>query len=291
MRDLIRQALDRWHRAQRSEATPAELREALAVIPELCAALDAAARMGAWGRSGGDDASQGKAEQFARHLSHEIRNRLNLVQISLERASLVCDDARVGEALEPVRKALGHLAGVTEELRSVFDPAPAVPGASDRQPLKNVIEDVLAATRDLAEARGVALEMGDGVPDLEVDAPRMELILINLLNNALRHADPAKKAPRVHIECRRLDGEAACRVGVVDNGSGIPEALRERVFEEPASAGDGSAPRSGMGLAIVRQAVERNGGRVWLESEEGEGTAVYFTLPADPAPAGRPLAR
>ena len=291
MRDLIRQSLDRWQRAQRGEATPAEVREALAVIPELCAALDAAVRMGAWGRSGGDDGSMGKAEQFARHLSHEIRNRLNLVLISLERASLVCDDARVGEALEPVRKALGHLAGVTEELRSVFDPAPAVPAATDRQPLRKVIEDVLAATRHLAEARGVALEMGDGLPDLEVDAPRLELILVNLLNNALRHADPAKETPRVRIECRRLDGESACRVGVVDNGSGVPDGLRDRLFEEPAPAGDGSPPRSGMGLAIVRQAVERSGGRVWLESEEGEGTAVYFTLPAEPGPPEGPASR
>lgn len=46
-----------------------------------------------------------------------------------------------------------------------------------------------------------------------------------------------------------------------------------------------------MGLAIVRQAVERNGGRVWVESQEGEGTAVYFTLPAEPGPPEGPASR
>lgn len=295
MRDLVRRALDSWRRAQRPEASPAEIREALAVIPQLGAALDGVAWISSAVRGGGSGREPvGEAERFARHLSHELRNRLNLVQLSLERASVVCDDARVHEALEPVRKALGHLAGVTDELRSVFDPAPSVRDPSARQPLKTAIEDVLAATRDLAEARGVSLEVAGEPPDLEVDAVRLELILINLLNNALRHADPGKETRWVRIECRRLDGESACRIGIVDNGSGIPEGLRTGLFEEPARDGDGSPPRSGMGLAIVRQAVERDGGRVWIESEEGEGTAVYFTLPvpeASPGPAALPPRR
>lgn len=278
MEELIRQALGRWRTAQRPGATQEEVRAALGTIPELCAALDLASRTAA-AASAEETGSAGAAERFARHLSHEVRNRLNLVQISLERASLLSDDARVNEALEPVRKALGHLAGITDELRSIIDPAPAVAAADARLPLRKVVEDLLAASRHLAEERGVTLEVDGELPDLPVDAARVELILLNLLNNALRHADLGKDAPRVRIECRRLDGEAACRVGVVDNGSGIPDQLRDGLFQEPARDGDGSPPRSGMGLAIVRQAVERDGGRVWIESEEGKGTAVYFTLP------------
>jgi len=290
MRDLIQHALERWQTARRPEATREEVRMALEAVPELCAALDLAWRSSAVAFRE-DRNAPGEAERFARHLSHEVRNRLNLVQISLERATLVCDDSRVNDAFEPVRKALGHLAGITDELRSVFDPAPTVAEADARLPLRTVVEDLVAASRDLADEQGVELEVDGELPEVQVDAARVELILMNLLNNALRHADPAKETPRVRIECRRLDGETGCRIGVLDNGSGIPEGRRAGLFEDPGPAGDGWSPRSGMGLAIVRQAVERSGGRVWLESEEGKGTAVYFTLPADPGPAGPPRAR
>jgi signal transduction histidine kinase len=284
--ELVRRSLDRWQRAQRPGATPAEVQEALEVVPELCAALDASARLAAGTPASAEGGPGPEALRFARHLSHEIRNRLHLVEMSLERASLHYADAGFSSALDPVRKAVGHLAGITEELRTAFDPAPAAGAPLGRKPLRAVVEDALEMSRGMAEDGGVALEVDGELPEVEVDAARLELILINLLNNALRHADATKGERWVRIECRRLDGEAACRIGVVDNGSGIPEERRDGLFEEPGPDGDGSPPLSGMGLAIVRQAVERSGGRVWIESEEGAGTSVYFTLPAPGAAEG-----
>jgi len=263
-----------WQKAQRPEATRAELVGALSVIPALCSAVDAASR-----------SREADLDRLGRHLAHEVRNRLNLVESSLERAERLSGDDRVRDALEPVRSALANLVAVADDLHSAARPPEADGAPPTRAALRSVVDGVLAASRDLAEERGIRLEAGDGFPEVEVDAARLELVLINLLTNALRHGDPAKRDRHVRVECLPLDGGAGCRIGIHDNGTGIPAKLRARLFEEPASDGDGSPPRNGLGLAIVREAVERSGGRVWLESEEGVGTSVYFTLSeSDPGP-------
>jgi len=264
--ELIGRSLRLWRKAQKPEATRAELLEALAVIPELCSAL---------GASRLEEAEVGR---LGRHLAHEVRNRLNLVESSLEKAARLSGDDRVREALEPIRGTLANLVAVADDL-SAGAVTSHGDGAAARAPLRSVVEGVLAASRDLAEERGIRVETDGDLPDVEVDTCRLELVLINLLTNALRHGDPDKPDRFVRIECRPLDGQAGCRVGVRDNGVGIPEELRERLFQEPEPDGDGAPPRNGLGLAIVREAVERTGGRVWIESREGFGTAVYFTIP------------
>lgn len=266
MHELIGRSLRLWRKAQRPEATRAELLEALAVIPELCSAL---------GASRLDEAEVGR---LGRHLAHEVRNRLYLVESSLEKAARLSGDDRVRDALEPIRSTLANLVAVADDLS-----AGAVTSqgncAATRAPLRSVIEGVLAASRDLAEERGIRVEADGDLPDVEVDTGRLELVLINLLTNALRHGDDAKPERYVRLECRPADDGDGWRVGVRDNGVGIPDELRDRLFHEPEPDGDGAPPRNGMGLAIVREAVERTGGRVWIESREGHGTAVYFTIP------------
>jgi len=264
-----------WQKALRPEATRPELLEALSVVPALCSALDATGR----GREPDFD-------RLGRHLAHEVRNRLNLVESSLEKAARLAGGDGVREALEPVRSALAHLVAVADDLSAGAQPGEPAGPPTDRAPLRSLIEGVLVASRDLAEERGIRLEADGGFPEVLVDAARLELVLINLLTNALRHGDPGKRDRYVRLECCPDGDGGGLRIGVRDNGTGIPEELRDRLFEEPDSDGDGSAPRSGLGLTIVREAVERNGGRVWVESQQGLGTAVYFTLPEGGGPAG-----
>jgi signal transduction histidine kinase len=291
LQDLIDRSLRLWHRCHRPEATQAELVEALSVIPALAAALGAASAREDEARSAGERGVSQALQRFGRHLAHEVRNRLNLVEFSLDRAAILAGKPEVREALQPVRSALHNLAAVANDLLLANAGKDGDGDGGDgagRLSLRTVVQSLLDASRDLAGERRIALEVDGELPDVEVDGARVELVLVNLLTNALRHADPAKDPRFVRLECRRLgDGDEdgdGWRIAVRDNGVGIPAALRNRLFSEPEPGADGSPPKNGMGLAIVRQAVERSGGRVWLESDEGVGTTVYFTLPGGGEP-------
>jgi signal transduction histidine kinase len=129
-----------------------------------------------------------------------------------------------------------------------------------------------------ASERGVTFDChGDDDLIVLVDARRAVQVLTNLLGNAVTHMD----APGpVHITWERRGREAL--VQIVDRGAGIPAADLPRIFERfyrvdiSRSRATGGA---GLGLSIVHQLVTAHGGRVWAQSEEGQGSTFFFTLP------------
>ncbi len=205
------------------------------------------------------------------------------VELALAHAEARSRAPEVRDALEPVRRALRHLAAVADDLRAAALPAGSAASARvdvPRLPLRVVVEDLVFASRDLAEEEGVELQVDGELPAVEVDAARLELILVNLMSNAIHHADGGKPERWVRLAASAAgDGEEVLQISVRDNGVGTPAELRAGLFEDPPGAPDGTPPRNGMGLVIVRQAVERSGGRLWFETHEGVGTAVHFTLP------------
>jgi signal transduction histidine kinase len=100
--------------------------------------------------------------------------------------------------------------------------------------------------------------------------------LINLAANAIKYSDPGDQ-----VTVTVQEDEEEVTIGVVDTGPGIPPEAQERLFRKfyRVPGAEGVAEGSGLGLAISRQIVESHGGRIWVESEVGEGTAVYFALP------------
>jgi signal transduction histidine kinase len=119
-----------------------------------------------------------------------------------------------------------------------------------------------------------------------VDGRRIEQVVDNLLSNALKFTPPGGI---VRVRSERSGGQAL--LSVRDSGLGIPREEQERVFERfsrASSAVRDQVPGSGLGLAVCRMIVERHGGRIDLESQEGLGTTVWVRLPLDPAAAGSP---
>ncbi len=139
------------------------------------------------------------------------------------------------------------------------------------------MEETVSEVRGLAEEKGVRLEAQDTVPDVQVDATRVELALINLIGNAVKYSDPAKDNRWVRVNVQR-DDEGYWRISVSDNGVGIAPEMQSRVFDQFVRAHPEVAEGTGLGLAIAREAVEQMGGQIWLESEEGKGTTFYFTV-------------
>jgi two-component system phosphate regulon sensor histidine kinase PhoR len=109
------------------------------------------------------------------------------------------------------------------------------------------------------------------------DERALELLLMNLLDNALKYAKDGKK---VKIEVRGGESDIAIRVS--DKGPGIPAHERRRIFERfvRGSAGTEKQIRgSGIGLALVKHIAESHGGEAWVESEAGQGSTFVVTIP------------
>jgi signal transduction histidine kinase len=109
------------------------------------------------------------------------------------------------------------------------------------------------------------------------DKAKIRQVLINLLSNSAKFTPDGG---RLRVEAVRED--SWCRVSVIDNGIGIKKEDQEMLFK-PFSQLDSPLPRetggTGLGLAIARRIVEKHGGRIWVESEDGKGSRFSFTLP------------
>ncbi len=139
----------------------------------------------------------------------------------------------------------------------------------------------------LRRRQSLILEIPPSLPSLQADRDRVRQVILNLLNNAFKFTPDGGK---VKIEAGRE--HEWCRVSVIDNGIGIRREDQERIFE-PFCRLDSPLARertgTGLGLTLVKQIVERHGGRIWVESELDEGSRFTFTAPlatgAQPNPA------
>lgn len=146
--------------------------------------------------------------------------------------------------------------------------------------LRDIAQRSIDGIRGYADELGVTLDLATGAPaPVRGDADRLIQVVTNLLSNASKFS-PAGSTVRVSVDPEtRL-----ARLSVTDQGPGIPEAFRSRIFSKFAQA-DGSDTRAkggtGLGLAIAREIAERHGGRLWFESLPGEGATFHLDLPLD----------
>ena len=208
-------------------------------------------------------------DEFLATVSHELKTPLTAVRALAEilapeevgeeerrrfTALLAQEAARLSRLVEEI------LAYTRLEARPEEPPAPV--------DLEALAREALALSEPLARERGLRLEARLQPLRVRTHRDRALQVLLNLLANALRHA-----RSRVVLELRAEAGEARFRV--VDDGPGVPEALREHIFAPFQSYAGGT----GLGLAIARRLSEALGGRVFLE--DGEGGVFVFALPLE----------
>jgi len=192
-------------------------------------------------------------------LSDRTRERLGVIQAQIE---------RVGEI---VRKLLGH----TRRPKLNQEPLAFTALMADLQRLWAPTLATHHATFDYTAPAPCVLR---------VDRKQMEQIFINLVNNAV-DAMPEGGAIHLHVEPDPASSPASpsWQFTLRDEGTGIPAEHLSKVFK-PMFTTKPEGKGTGLGLPIVREIVRSHGGEVHIESEEGKGTAVVFTLPGEPVP-------
>ncbi len=236
--------------------------------------------------------------ELVANISHELRTPLASIR-------LLVDTLASDPPPEVARKMVGQINDETEAMTQLLDELRELAQIeSGRAALQleptdvcEVIERAVTRLRPQAERRGLQLNTTctADLPLVMIDAERIGQVLLNLLHNAIkftpdggrimievRPATPAP-TPRVARELQQLEGERWVVVAMNDTGIGIPSREIERVFErfyKVDRARTRNSGGTGLGLAIAKHLVERHGGRIWVESREGQGSTFSMLLRA-----------
>lgn len=139
-----------------------------------------------------------------------------------------------------------------------------------------VVDEVI---RSLKVPEGIEVKVHGPLPSVRYVEVHLQQVVQNLLTNALRHLG----RPRGLVEISAIDKHDTVEVSVKDDGVGVAKEDHERIFLLFQSQGDGTrASSTGIGLAIVKQIVEKHGGRVGIDSRPGAGSRFWFTIPRGP---------
>jgi PAS domain S-box-containing protein len=227
-------------------------------------------------------ATQLKSE-FLAGMSHELRTPLNVI---IGFSELMRDEVP-GKINNEQRQCLEDVLGSSQHLLNLIDDILDLSkielGKAELNltnlALTEVIEP-LARTMLPVLAPGkhsLDVEIEEGLPLVHADKAKLSEVLLNLLSNAAKFTPDGGK---LKIEAIRKGDW--CRVSVIDNGIGIKEENQEQIFE-PFCQLDNPLTKersgTGLGLALVKQIVEKHGGQIWVESEYEKGSRFTFTLP------------
>lgn len=158
----------------------------------------------------------------------------------------------------------------------------AVSPTLEWQPLEEVVGAALHRLKEALRDRPLGVNLPSDLPLVKIDAPLMELVFFNLLDNVFKHTPPGTP---VEVSARAERGGVA--VEVADRGAGIPEEDLSRIFDR-YYRGHSRAGGMGLGLAICRAVVRAHGGTIAASARPGRGTVFTFTIPLTEAPPAPP---
>jgi signal transduction histidine kinase/CheY-like chemotaxis protein/ligand-binding sensor domain-containing protein len=245
---------------------------------------------------------------FLSTVSHELRTPLTsvlgfakIIKKRLEERIfplIHTEDRRILQTMQQVEENLKVVVGEGERLTKLIDDvldlakieAGKLEWHMDAVTIPDVIDHATAATAALFEQKGLRLikEIDADLPGVTGDRDRLIQVVINLISNAVKFTDSGS----ITCRARRRGGETV--VSVTDTGVGISPADQPKVFERFKQVGDTLTDKpkgTGLGLPICREIVEHHGGRIWVESEPGQGSTFSFALPiaGEAAEAGGPV--
>ena len=218
-------------------------------------------------------------ETFNYSVAHDLRAPLRGIDgysrlLLTEHAARLDDEGR--GFLQNIVRATKHMSQLLDDLLAYARLEQRDMEIAQVDP-RALIESLLADRDDEIKARGVAVSVAVDCPSVRADREGLTLALRNLLENALKFTH---NVPLSMIEVSGRDTGTSCILAVRDNGVGFDMKFHDRIFtifQRLHRSED--YPGTGVGLAIVKKAMERMGGRAWAESEPGKGATFYLEIP------------
>lgn len=215
-------------------------------------------------------------ERFAYVASHDLQEPLRMVGSYLELIKTRYTEKLDSDGQEFIEYAVGGACRMKRLINDLLSLSRVDTRGQPFEPtdLNRVVDDVLANLKtSIEETKAVVTR--DPLPTVQGDASQLGQLLQNLLGNAIKFH--GAEAPRIHVGADWKDNHWVFRV--TDNGIGIAPEYFERIFIifQRLCKND-EYPGTGIGLAVCKKIVDRHGGRIWVESAQGQGATFYFTL-------------
>ena len=211
-------------------------------------------------------------------LAHDFKTPLTSIKVAVsnllqERTNSPAQQ----ELLTVVDEETARLSGlVTEAIQMARIEAGELTLNKQPLPAESLVQPALALLRSRLDGRPVKVTIDPRLGSVQADAELISITVRQLLDNAAKYSPPQSQ---LEISVSERDGEAL--IVVADQGSGIPEHEKDRIFEKfyRGRAARERIPGTGMGLAIARKIVNAHGGKIWADSVPGQGARFSFTLP------------
>ncbi|MBN2501809.1 MAG: GAF domain-containing protein [Anaerolineales bacterium] len=229
--------------------------------------------------------------QFLANMSHELRTPLNSI-IGFSRVILKGIDGPINDVQQEDLQAI-HASGqhLLRMINDILDLSKIEAGkmelSIEEVDIGEIIKSALSTATGLVKEKPIQLRKNvpEELPVVNADSTRIRQVLINLLQNAAKFTDEGTISLEARLQAGPEGGEELW-IGVTDTGIGIAADDQKKLFE-PFSQVDDSPTRktggTGLGLSISRRMVEMQGGQIGLDSEVGEGSTFWFTLPVTKA--------
>jgi PAS domain S-box-containing protein len=230
-------------------------------------------------------------EELSQMIVHDLRSPLTAVNTGLKLLrDLVPADSHFRGAVDDtadasqraIRKLLGRVESLLDISKIESGKLTLEIGPTD---LRGLVDSVFTELKPLAQELEVALVSDVPYTMVHVDGEKIERVLLNLVDNALKFT-PAEGSVTVHVHPPDGAAQRFVRVDVVDTGPGIPEDYKSRLFDRfvQVQGRQGKRRGTGLGLTFCRLAVQAHGGRIWIEDNPSGGSIFAFTLPMSKTP-------
>ncbi len=213
--------------------------------------------------------------EMAKQVAHEIKNPLTPMKLSIQYLDRAAKDhpEKAQDLIPRISSTLIEQIDNLSQIANEFSNFASMPQASNE---KIILNEIVETIHDLFRKRDdMDINMIEPIDDLYVFADKNHLVRIlnNLLKNAIQ-AIPDNRRGKIEIELKRQGNDALIRIS--DNGSGIPDHMKEKVFTPNFTT---KSSGTGLGLAISANMIESFNGRIYFETRVGEGTDFYISIP------------